>query len=96
MAPLQELLDNQTLPQKAYKNLQYIDRNTNRLLDLTNQLLDFRKADHGLLELEMSPGNFVPFATEVHLHFKAAADAKNISFQFESDEEQICFSFDRK
>jgi len=95
VSPLKELMQNDNLPSKVYKNLSYIDRNTNRLLNLINQLLDFRKADHGLLKLDASNGNFVRFSSEVHLYFKEAAEAKNIKYSFKSDKEEIYFPFDR-
>lgn len=95
ITPLKELLDNDKLPQKVYKNLRYIDRNTSRLLNLTNQLLDFRKADHRLLKLEVSQGNFVRFSNEVHLYFKEAARARHIRYEFIPKKPEIVFPFDR-
>lgn len=95
ISPLKELLEDEDLPPKVAKNLNYIDKNTNRLLNLINQLLDFRKADHGLLKLDVSQGNFVRFSKEVHLYFKEAAKAKNIKFIFHAEQEQILFPFDR-
>ncbi|MFK8061361.1 MAG: ATP-binding protein [Polaribacter sp.] len=95
VSPLKELLENKNLPQKTIKSLTYIDRNTNRLLDLINQLLDFRKADHGLLRLNVSNGNFVRFSNEMFLYFKEAAKAKNIKYSFKASSSIILFPFDR-
>jgi signal transduction histidine kinase/ligand-binding sensor domain-containing protein/DNA-binding response OmpR family regulator len=95
VSPLKELLENKKLPSKILKNLTYIDRNTSRLLDLINQLLDFRKADHGLLKLNASNGNFVRFSNEIFLYFKEAAASKNIKYSFEAKQDKIHFPFDR-
>lgn len=95
VSPLKELLDSSDLPPKVYKSLNYIDKNTNRLLNLINQLLDFRKADHGLLSLDVSNGNFVRFSNEVFLYFKQAAKSKNIRYYFRANKEVIQFPFDR-
>jgi len=95
IAPLKELLESEKLSPKTFKNLTLIDRNTNRLLNLINQLLDFRKADHGLLKLDVSNGNFVRFSNEVFLYFKQAAKAKNIKYKFKATQEDIVFPFDR-
>ena len=95
VSPIKELLENNNLPQPVYKKIAYIDRNTNRLLDLINQLLDFRKADHGLLKLDVSYGNFVRFSSEVFLYFKEAAEEKNIKYSFKSEVDEINFPFDR-
>tara|TARA_B110000902_G_scaffold175613_1_gene199351 strand:- start:17340 stop:21347 length:4008 start_codon:yes stop_codon:yes gene_type:complete len=95
ISPLKELMDDANLPPKIFKSLSYIDRNTTRLLNLINQLLDFRKADHGLLKLDVSNGNFVRFSSEVHLYFKEAVEAKNITYSFKANKEEIVFPFDR-
>ena len=95
VSPLKELLESNDLPPKVYKSLNYIEKNTSRLLNLINQLLDFRKADHGLLTLDVSNGNFVRFSNEVFLYFKQAAKAKNIRYYFKSSKEVIQFPFDR-
>lgn len=95
VSPLKELLESSNLPANIYKKLHYIDRNTQRLLNLINQLLDFRKADHGLLKLDVSHGNFVRFSNEVYLYFKEAAEAKNINYTFTASDQEIYFPFDR-
>jgi signal transduction histidine kinase/ligand-binding sensor domain-containing protein/DNA-binding response OmpR family regulator len=95
IAPLKEILDDHSLPRKVYNNLRYIDRNAHRLLELTNQLLDFRKADHQLLRLDVSQENFVLFCREVYLYFKEAARAKHINYEFLASQDEITFSFDR-
>jgi signal transduction histidine kinase/DNA-binding response OmpR family regulator/ligand-binding sensor domain-containing protein len=95
IGPLKELLENEKLSPKALKNLNLIDRNTTRLLNLINQLLDFRKADHGLLTLDVSKGNFVRFSNEVFLYFKEAAKSKNIKYMFKASQDEIIMPFDR-
>lgn len=95
ISPLKELLDSDNLPPKAYQNLSYIDRNTGRLLHLINQLLDLRKANQGLLKLEVARGNFVRFSREVFHYFQEAAGAKHIKFKFKAQKEEIAFLFDR-
>lgn len=94
-SPVKELLEHKGLPAKVYKNLNYIDKNTSRLLNLVNQLLDYRKADYGILKLKVSYGNFVRFSNEVFLYFNEAAKAKNINYTFETQKSNITFPFDR-
>tara|TARA_R110002012_G_scaffold283304_1_gene473507 strand:- start:24730 stop:28725 length:3996 start_codon:yes stop_codon:yes gene_type:complete len=95
LSPLTELVQREDFSAKISYQLNSIERNTKRLLNLINQLLDFRKADHGLLKLSVAEGNFVRFASEVFLYFKEAAKAKNISYKFKSNFEEINFLFDR-
>ena len=94
-SPVKELLEYQNLPPKVYKNLNYIDKNTTRLLNLVNQLLDYRKADYGILKLKVSYGNFVRFSNEVFLYFNESAKAKNIKYTFKTSKNDITFPFDR-
>lgn len=95
LSPLTELLQREDLTSKMGYQLNSIEKNTKRLLNLINQLLDFRKADHGLLKLSVAEGNFVRFAGEVFLYFREAAKAKNINYKFKPEFDNINFLFDR-
>ncbi len=95
ISPIKDLLENQNLSAEVNKKLSYIDKNTTRLLNLINQLLDFRKADYGLLKLKASYGNFVRFSNEVYLYFKEAAREKKIKYTFIYSQDEIRFPFDR-
>ena len=95
ISPLGELMENPEISPKIAKKLSVIDRNANRLLNLINQLLDFRKAEYGLLQLNVSNGNIVRFSKEVHLYFNEMAKSKGIKYKFKNSEEEILFPFDR-
>jgi signal transduction histidine kinase/ligand-binding sensor domain-containing protein/DNA-binding response OmpR family regulator len=95
ISPLIELMENPELDPKVAKKLGFIDRNANRLLNLINQLLDFRKAEYGLLQLNVSKGNIVRFSKEVHLYFREMAKSKGIKYKFKHSEDEIIFPFDR-
>ena len=95
VSPLNELLENKEFDPKVIKTLNIIDQHANRLLNLINQLLDFRKAEYGLLQLNVSQGNIVRFSKEVSLYFNEAAIAKNIKYKFKYSDDEILFQFDR-
>lgn len=95
LSPLNELLENPELSPKVSKKLSVIDRNANRLLNLINQLLDFRKTEYGLLQLNVSKGNIVRFSKEVHLYFNELAKTKDIKYKFKQNVDEILFPFDR-
>ena len=95
ISPLNELMENPDISPKVAKKLSVIDRNANRLLNLINQLLDFRKAEYGLLQLNVSNGNIVRFSKEVHLYFNEMAKSKEIKYKFKHREDEIIFPFDR-
>lgn len=79
---------------KVQKLLLTIKGNADRLLTLTNELLDFRKADAGHTHLTINCLNIVAFAKAQFEKFINEADKKRINFQFNSPKENILLYFD--
>lgn len=94
-APLEEIIEDGPEVSSFSEKLNLIQKNVNRLLGLTNQLLDFRKMDSGNMTLQVAEGNFINFAREVFLVFKHAAKEKKINYDFHVDQEDIRLTFDR-
>lgn len=63
--------------QHAY---QVIQRNANRLLQLINELMEFRKAEAGALKLQVMRGSLRHFVEEIADEFSELATEKNIRF----------------
>lgn len=95
VSPVKELLEYDNLPKQVYNKLNYVEKNTSRLLNLVNQLLDFRKSEYGILKLSASYGNFINFAHEVFLYFNESAKSKSITYNFKVEQKDITFPFDR-
>jgi signal transduction histidine kinase/ligand-binding sensor domain-containing protein/DNA-binding response OmpR family regulator len=76
------------------QQLQLIHRNGKRLLNLVNQLLDFRKMEVQELKLHPKTGDIISFIKELCLSFGDIADRKNISFHFQSEMEGLIALFD--
>lgn len=93
--PLEELLERESLGNKSKNYLMTIRYQTSRLLGLVNQLLDFRKAESGHMQLQVAEGNFVHFAREVFLSFREMADQNAIDYRFEATHEEVPLYFDR-
>lgn len=70
-------------------------KQTRKLLDLVNQLMDFRKADSEKTKLKVWEGDLVKFLYEIYCIFKPKADEKNIHLSFHSDAEEVLVYFDR-
>ncbi|MDQ3844982.1 MAG: ATP-binding protein, partial [Bacteroidota bacterium] len=87
---LSEKKDEQSLGQ-----LQIIKRNGRRLLNLVNELLDFRKMEQHELKLHVAEGELVSFVEEVADSFKDLAERKKIDFIFHSEIERLYTLFDR-
>ena len=59
---------------------QLIQRNASRLLQLINELMDFRKAESGVLKLQVMPGSILLFVQEIAEELSELALQKNMSF----------------
>ncbi len=95
LGPLQSLLESNDLGKQSRSHLFSINNNSQRLLRLINQLLDFRKAESGNLNLKVLEGNMVRFAREIKLSFDSLAEQMRISFSMEVAHENIRVWFDR-
>lgn len=70
-------------------------RNARRLLNLVNQLLDFRKLDVQEVKLSLSEGDIVSFLRDVVHSFNDLSEKKHISLTFRSDVERMETKFDK-
>lgn len=84
IAPLRDLVTNleETTPAELRRKFKIIYGSASRLLTLVNQLLDFRKADSGKMDLHLSRFELVPFVRQVALLFHDIARRNKISFTF--------------
>ncbi len=78
--PLDKLLSRQTLDSETEESLNIMKKSTNRLIALTNQLLDFRKAEENKFSLTFTKVDINEMLEEMHVIFKTAADQKNLHF----------------
>ncbi len=78
--PLDKLLSRQTLDSETEESLNIMKKSTNRLIALTNQLLDFRKAEENKFSLTFTKADINEMLEEMHAIFKTAADQKNLHF----------------
>lgn len=95
LSPLSELLMKKELDGWVRSKLVIIEKNASRLLHLINQLLDFRKSENGLLQLQVANGDFVQFAREVCLSFQHISKSKDIKYKIPSASKSIRLPFDR-
>lgn len=72
-----------------------IRRNARRLLNLVNQLLDFRKMEEHELKLNLSKGDLVAFISEAAEAFQDLSDRKKISLRVTSDLASLPTFFDQ-
>lgn len=61
-------------------SLRIMERNTNRLIDLSNQLLDFRQTEIKGFSLSFAKANITELLEDTWLNFKPLAEQKNLIF----------------
>lgn len=74
--------------------LNMIKRNGKRLLNLVNQLLDFRKMEEQELKLQTENGELISFIKEVYDSFQDLSERKQINFTFTSGINSFYTKFD--
>jgi signal transduction histidine kinase/DNA-binding response OmpR family regulator len=94
MTPLSTLI-HQLTDENLKQKLTSIYQNAENMLNLINQLLDFRKLEMGGEKLKLSCNDFVKYAEYVYSTFKDVAENQSIQFTFESDVRHIFMGFDK-
>lgn len=92
--PIENLMFQEQNAEKL-EMLNLISRNAKRLLNLVNQLLDFKKIETNELTLTDTEGDLVEFAREISEAFKYIAVRKNINFKFSSEYNNYITRFDK-
>lgn len=82
--PVTEVLQNEELSSKAKEYLGIVQKNTERMLRLVNQILDFRKIQNKKMKLLVEETDIVAWLPTVVEHFKVIAEEKNIDLKIET------------
>ena len=80
MGPIRRALKLSYNPQ-VIEQLHFVERNSQYLLSLVNQLMDFRKLESGKVEIVRSHRNFMEFVDGLILPFDAMAADRNITIR---------------
>ncbi len=83
VGPAQKLYESKYIDEKNVRFVNMIHRNASRLLFLTQQLLDFRKAEYDHLEVSKKQFNLVHLAEQIAELFDEWAIQKNIDYTVE-------------
>ena len=87
LAPLQEII-NKISDRWTRNQLEYIQRNANRLLHLVNQLMDYRRAELGVFELKVKKENAHQLIQDNFLFYDKLARHKKITYTLHSELEE--------
>lgn len=81
LGPLESLI-NDARNASLNSSLQLMFRNVKRLVNLINELMNFKKAADGAIKLQVQPLAIHDFCENIFHEFQIMADNKNIDFQF--------------
>lgn len=73
------------MPADVREQLQVVERNTNRMLHLINQILDFRKIQNKKMKMQVQRVDVVAFTRKVMENFDSVAEEHRIDFLFETE-----------
>ncbi len=94
LSPVEKLLPKyKNSPDEKY--LKHIYLNSKKLLNMINQLLDFRKMDVKGLSYDPSHEDIIAFINEVVISFNDLSENKNISLRMATDIKELKMLFDK-
>ena len=93
ISPMESMMKEIT-DEKLHGKLQLMYRNAQRLLNLVNQLLDFRKNEMAGLHLTLSEGDIVAYVRSICASFLMLSEKKHVHLTFFSAMESLNMSFD--
>ena len=93
-APIEKLVMETEKNSYLNRQLSMIQSNTNRLLKLINELMDFRKTETGKMELNVQEMDINTFALQAFNFFTDLASANNVNYSYHGLEEPVLVYFD--
>ena len=92
LAPIQDMLA-KTTDKWMKEQLNYVNRNANRLLNLVNQLMDYRRAELGVFKLKVEHTCIYKTVKESFMFYEKLARTKNLEYTLISDiEDKECYA----
>ncbi len=92
--PLQKLLDRSNKQDETKDGLDLIYTNVQRLTNLVNQVVDFRRLEAGKIQLEISPGDLILHLKKIANYYTPLAHEKNISYKFNCNIPEMWVRYD--
>ena len=97
VAKLDMLTDEVSRSSRLYKQLASIHTQVEKLMELINELLDFRKLEQGHVKLHVVPCDLVELARQVSAPFAQLAETRGMHFSFHTQQEsEECWADGRR
>ena len=96
MGPIQELKQKQKLDDKGQQYMALIEKSANQMLQLVNQILDFRKIQNGKMVLHVSKVELNKLVDSLRKEFEVLSEEKEISFSSQLADQEIMLWADKE
>ena len=96
IAPMERVMKASDEVPSIKANLKIMEKNTSRLLELTNQLLDFRKTEINGYNLNFVRSDINELLSNTFIRFKGMAQQKKIKYKLELPASKVIASVDRE
>jgi len=83
--PVEQVLQHGRLDDAEREQLALVERNTNRMLRLVNQILDFRKIQNRKMKMRVQQVDLIPFTRHIMESFNNLADEHQIDFSMSTE-----------
>ncbi len=93
-APLERIISSGDGNEQTKSNLALIKRNANRLLELINQLLDFRKVESDMFHFNFQPQNVVRIVEKCFRQYAANSKMNQLDARLEKEQESVICKVD--
>jgi signal transduction histidine kinase/DNA-binding response OmpR family regulator len=94
LTPIDRLIKKASDPDQI-SHFQLIQRNAKRLLNLVNQLLDFKKLEVHEIKFNPSEGDIIAFIKETAMSFSDLSEKNNVRLEFHTSVEHLETFFDQ-
>ncbi|KAA6331651.1 hypothetical protein EZS27_019760, partial [termite gut metagenome] len=95
-SPIQELKEEKSLSPKGRKYIGLMEKNTDQMLQLLNQILDFRKVQHDKIRLNVSQINLNRMMESFYKEFRTLSEESEVVYSFQLTGEVITLWADKE
>lgn len=94
LGPLESLMKMEQLSSEGHALIKLMRKNTQVLLKLINQIIDFRKYENGKMQMYFTLGDLKKFIEEICDSFTELGKKKRIQFSFKASDDDFTLWFD--
>lgn len=96
LGPVESLLTEGYLTKEQHELLTLVKKNSNRLLYLISEIIEFRSYENGKMKMNFSKGNLKEFIEDLNTLFSDWIKRKHINFKFVTDGTSFELTYDKE